>query len=191
MRSKYLTPIVFLIAFCISPFTGAAIFIDGQYQLGQTFDLTDSTYYNSNIMITGESVLSIYYQDSIVDPYGQGDIYQPGVRFNIKVYDSAIINFIIPANDNPDFSFYLWDTGDNEPANFLEIIPGITINPITYSSASYTELWRSYSEDVGQVLPPQIGVISLNGDAVMNFIPEPASLLLLSLGAILIRKKLN
>jgi len=186
MKSKFITTVIFFVALCFTVSTKASIYIDGQLYSGNTLSITDSSYNDLPISITGGSIVNIYYEDEFIDqePFG---FYQPGIKFNIDAQDNAVVNFFIPEND--EFSFYLWDTKDNLPSNFLDVYLGLQMNTLNYSSASYTELWRSYGDGIPQVLSPQIGSIQLQDSSAMNFIPEPTTFLLFGIGGFLISRK--
>ena len=205
-----------LIIFAVAGFASianAGIYIDGQLQAGNAFDIVDSTYYlnifsadgdsvinlygstdplinaNASVTLSESAILNIYYADKIDSWDGLGDIYEPGLDFGIVASENSKINFFLPENDNPDFSFYLWDTEDNLPENFINVYPGLQLNKTDYSTIPYTELWRSYGQDVEQVLSPKIGNLKLEDSATINFVPEPASILLVGIGYFLFRKK--
>ncbi|MDD5134043.1 MAG: PEP-CTERM sorting domain-containing protein [Phycisphaerae bacterium] len=186
MKSKFITTVIFFVVLCFTVSTKASIYINSQLYSGNTLSITDSSYNNLLISISGDSIVNIFYEDEYVgqDPTG---FYQPGITFNIDAQDNAVVNFFIPEND--EFSFYLWDTEDNLPSNFLDVYAGLQISALSYPSASYTELWRSYGDGVPQVLSPQIGSIQLQDSSAMNFVPEPATFLLFGIGGFLISKK--
>jgi hypothetical protein len=164
--------------------TEAYIYVDGQLYSGETLNITDSSYNSVPIVITDNSVVNIYYQDEYIQQ-DSFSFYQPQTKFYINASGDSVINFFIPEDDNPDFSFYLWDTDDIDPI-FVDVYPGLQLNPSNYPIASYSELWRFYGGGVDHVLSPQIGIISLNDDANIIFIPEPTTIFLLSFGSLLI-----
>lgn len=186
MKSKIIAVLIFSVLLYFSASAEASIYIDGQLYSGNTFNITDSSYNNLPISISGDSIVNIYYEDEYVGEEPTG-FYQPGTKFNIDAQDNAVINFFIPENDS--FSFYLWDTEDNLPSNFLDVYSGLQINTLNYPSASYTELWRDYGEGVPQVLSPQIGSVQLQDSSAMNFVPEPTTFFLFGIGGFLISRK--
>lgn len=186
MKSKLIKMMVFFVVLFFAVSSWAVIYIDGGLYSGDTLNIVDSSYNNLSISITGDSIVNIYYKDEFVGQAPAG-FYQPEIKFNIDAQNNAVVNFYIPEND--EFSFYLWDTEDNLPSNFLDVYAGLQISVLDYPSAFYTELWRSYGDGVPQVLSPQIGSIQLQGDSVVNFIPEPATFFLFGIGGVLISRK--
>ncbi len=185
MRS--IKSMLFFIVLWFTVSTEAYIYVDGQLYPENTLNIMGSFDNSLSISITGNSVVNIYYEDKYIDQ-GSSGFYQPGIQFYINARESSTVNFFIPEDDNPDFSFYFWDTDDINPI-FVDVYPGLQLNPSNYPIASYSELWRFYGGGVGQVISPQIGMLSLHDNANIIFIPEPTTILLLSLGSLVISKR--
>ncbi len=171
---------------CFAVSTKASIYIDGQLYSGNILEITDSSYNNSSITTTGDSVLNIYYEDEFVGDASYG-FYQPAIHFDLMAQDNSVVNFIYP--ENCDFTILWWHINGSDYST-LTTYPGLQIDSNTRPAiANQSELFRDYDPSIPHVLTPIIGDFELQDDAFMNFVPEPATLLFLCLGSCaLIRK---
>ena len=210
MRVNIFTGAIVWGVLCIATSLEAAIYLDGQLYSEDVLNIVDLSFndvyilatetsvvnvygdqtnsdcVSAAISLTGNAVANVHYADMITN-YGYGDIYQPAIRFDIGAHNTSTINVIIPENDS--FSFVLWDTADYLSENFTDVYMGLCLNSSNYSPIDYTELWREYGGGVGQILAPFVGVIQLDDDAELKFVPEPISLMLLAGGACLVIHK--
>ena len=139
-----------------------------------------------SIGVSGNSIVNIYYSDEYFE-FGGDWYYQPGTRFSITASGNAIVNFIYPEGD--PFEVYIlysqWN-GTEEEHTTIDTFAGLQISsetPPFYSDSA--DIYRYYGPGVPSVLTPYIGTFTLHDNAVINFVPEPGTLLLLSASCIL------
>jgi hypothetical protein len=106
--------------------------------------------------------------------------YRPAVGATILASESAVVNLRYPESHN--FTI-LYDTG------FLPAYIGLQINIDDYPQIALGfGILREYDAGVPHVLTPEVGAFLLQGSAVMNFVPEPATVSLLIAGLVVLRK---
>jgi hypothetical protein len=214
MKTKIFISIVWLVL-CFASFANAAIYIDGQLYSGNILNITDSSY-NLPIRLTGNSVVNIYtpaqfnysipspsitlydtavvnmfYADGITYEFGSMPFYHIGLKGYIIANNDSVINFCYPTGYKFDID---WDMQeDSSYLYWMETFTGLQITTATYPEfAGDFDLYRYWDYHAGAsytLAPPQIGDFYLRDNAVMNFIPEPATLMLIGTAVPLIRKK--
>jgi hypothetical protein len=211
MKSKILISIVCLVLYLV-PFANAAIYIDGQLYSGNTLNIMNSSYNNHSIVANGTSLVNIYgnqedgeynfayislSENSVANVFYEDEYYdgwtslecRPGIRFNIIARDNSVINLI---SEDYDFVIQRWDWVNDVPV-WLDVCSGLQINTIDYPLfASSSTIWRDYSNlppGIGFILAPVVGDFCLQNNAVVNFIPEPATIALCGIAVPLILRK--
>ncbi len=180
-KSLTLTLPILVISLCLGSFAEAAIYISGQLYAGNVLNITGSSYSEASVTLTEDSVVNIYYQDKFV-PFGPG-YYQPAINPNIIAQENSVVNFVYPQT----YNFSLW-CGDDKQMN---VYSALQIDRIAYPSiAPAFCVMRDYDTGTPHVLEPLAGYYHFEGNGEMNFLPEPATFLLLLIG-IAIRMKVR
>jgi len=186
MKIKSINSAFCLVVLCLASVSNAAIYINSNLggspinppylYPGDILDLTvDSPYRYSLITMTDDSVINIHYQDIL-----QLNCYGPAFIPGIDAQDNAVINFIYPEN----YNFFIPDT--------FQTYTGLQINVASYPEiASGFSIYRDYEYVPGQMylLDPVAGNFSLQNNAVLNFVPEPATIILLGTAVPLMLRK--
>ncbi len=157
----------------------AEIYVGGELYSENTLNIVDSSY-EGFITVTGDSIVNIYYADYYNEIY---DHYQPAFGVEIGARDTSIINFIYPDN----YNFTIWYDGFG---GSLPVYAGFQMNTIDYPTiADGFNVLRDYDPGIPHVLTPIAGTFELQDSAEVNFIPEPATVLLLGLGRLFLRRR--
>jgi hypothetical protein len=183
MKNVIVMMVILIISLTIG-LTQATIIIDGNTFSGDVLNIVDSTYKDSIIRVTGDSVVDIFYNDGI----GWDDWYFdhhsfPAVKCNIIAEGSAKINLYTFFLDV--FDFYLVDTSPQE--NWVKLYQGIEVQSCSYGLET-TDMYFLRDYKLALSFDKSIGTIELRDNSALNFVPEPLSILFLGIGVIFLRK---
>jgi hypothetical protein len=158
MKKNILIPVVCFVL-CLSHFANATIYVDNVALPENSLTISDNSYNDSIIKLTEESELYIY-------SYG----FDVELRYYIQAFDNTSINII---SDAPVLVMY----------NLMDMFWVYEDAQIRSPSSLYIAFWRQVDPktiwEIADVYSPENAVINI-------FVPEPTTLILLSVAAPLI-----
>lgn len=184
MKNLIVMMVILIISLTIGV-TQAAIIIDGNASTDNVLNIVDSTYKDSIIETTGDSVINIFYNDGIGwdDLYFDNHVF-PAVKCNIIAQEDSIINLHTYFLDI--FDFYLVDTSSQE--NWVKLYQGIEVSSCSHGLET-TDMYFLRDYKSALTFDKYIGTIDLRDNAILFFVPEPMTIFLLGSGLLFLRKK--